>query len=171
VGVTGYDVYAGTGSNPVATSTGTSVTVTGLSAQTSYTFSVRARDAAGNTSAASPTVTVTTQPSTAATCRVSYRVVGQSTGSFTANVTIGNTGTATIDGWLLRWTFTAGQRVTNGWGATWSQSANQVTATNLSWNRTITPGASVQIGFQGSWSGSNPAPTSFTLNNAPCTTA
>jgi hypothetical protein len=58
VGVTGYDVY--NGSSRVTTVTGTSATVGGLSASTSYTFTVRARDAAGNTSGASNAVTVTT---------------------------------------------------------------------------------------------------------------
>ncbi|MCK1820754.1 carbohydrate binding domain-containing protein [Streptomyces sp. XM83C] len=60
VGVTGYDVY--NGSTKATTVTGTSATVGGLSAGTSYTFTVRARDAAGNTSAASNAVTVTTSP-------------------------------------------------------------------------------------------------------------
>ena len=58
VGVTGYDVYSG--SSVVASATGTSATVTGLAASTAYTFTVKARDAAGNTSAASAPVSVTT---------------------------------------------------------------------------------------------------------------
>ncbi|PBC71795.1 fibronectin type III domain protein [Streptomyces sp. TLI_235] len=58
VGVTGYDVYSG--SSVVASSTGTSATVTGLAASTAYTFTVKARDAAGNTSAASNSLAVTT---------------------------------------------------------------------------------------------------------------
>ncbi|GAA3143125.1 glycosyl hydrolase family 18 protein [Nonomuraea roseoviolacea] len=58
VGVTGYDVYRG--STLVSTVTGTSYTDSGLSASTSYTYTVRARDAAGNVSAASAAVTATT---------------------------------------------------------------------------------------------------------------
>ncbi|MEV0198160.1 glycosyl hydrolase family 18 protein [Nonomuraea sp. NPDC050691] len=58
VGVTGYDVYRG--SSRVATVAGTSYTDSGLAASTSYTYTVRARDAAGNVSAASPAVTATT---------------------------------------------------------------------------------------------------------------
>ncbi|WP_230194153.1 carbohydrate binding domain-containing protein [Streptomyces coriariae] len=58
VGVTGYDVYSG--SAKVLTVSGTSGTVSGLSASTGYTFTVKARDAAGNTSAASNSVSVTT---------------------------------------------------------------------------------------------------------------
>ncbi|MFJ6386054.1 carbohydrate binding domain-containing protein [Streptomyces sp. NPDC091972] len=58
VGVTAYDVYSG--SNQVLSVSGTSATVSGLAAGTSYTFTVKARDAAGNVSAASNAVSVTT---------------------------------------------------------------------------------------------------------------
>ncbi|MBB5779203.1 glycosyl hydrolase 2 galactose-binding domain-containing protein [Nonomuraea jabiensis] len=58
VGVTGYDVYNG---NALATTvTGTTATVSGLAAGTPYTFTVRAHDAAGNSSAPSNAVTETT---------------------------------------------------------------------------------------------------------------
>ncbi|MFJ6938616.1 carbohydrate binding domain-containing protein [Streptomyces sp. NPDC101132] len=57
-GVTGYDVYQG--GTLAATTAGTSATVTGLAANTAYTFTVRARDLAGNTSPASGALTVTT---------------------------------------------------------------------------------------------------------------
>ncbi|MFE4258301.1 carbohydrate binding domain-containing protein [Streptomyces sp. NPDC056883] len=62
VGVNGYDVYQG--GTKVATSGTTSATVTGLTPSTAYAFTVRARDAAGNTSAASNTVNVTTDTGT-----------------------------------------------------------------------------------------------------------
>ncbi|WP_083189155.1 glycosyl hydrolase family 18 protein [Paenibacillus sp. KS1] len=58
VGVTGYDVY--NGSILAGSSTTTSYTVTGLNASTAYTFTVTAKDAAGNVSAASSPVNVTT---------------------------------------------------------------------------------------------------------------
>ncbi|MFJ3903787.1 carbohydrate binding domain-containing protein [Streptomyces sp. NPDC090025] len=58
VGVTGYDVYQG--ATKAATVTGTSATVSGLAASTAYTFTVKARDAAGNVSAASNQIGVTT---------------------------------------------------------------------------------------------------------------
>ncbi|MFJ8917094.1 fibronectin type III domain-containing protein [Amycolatopsis sp. NPDC102389] len=60
VGVTGYDVY--NGSVLMTSVTGTSATVTGLSPDTSYAFTVKARDAAGNVSPASGVVSVKTQP-------------------------------------------------------------------------------------------------------------
>ncbi len=58
VGVAGYRIYQG--STVATTVTGTSGTVTGLSPSTSYTFTVRAFDAAANLSAASAAVTATT---------------------------------------------------------------------------------------------------------------
>ncbi|WP_269770241.1 glycosyl hydrolase family 18 protein [Cystobacter fuscus] len=61
VGVTGYDVYRN--GSLAGSSTGTSYTVGGLSASTAYSFSVKAKDAAGNVSAASSTLSVTTSAS------------------------------------------------------------------------------------------------------------
>jgi len=58
VAVTSYEVFRGTTS--AGTTTGTSLTVTGLTPSTTFSFTVRARDAAGNVSAASNTLTVTT---------------------------------------------------------------------------------------------------------------
>lgn len=58
VGVTAYDVYQG--ATLKATVTATTYAVTGLTASTAYTFSVKAKDAAGNVSASSNTVNVTT---------------------------------------------------------------------------------------------------------------
>jgi chitodextrinase len=59
VAVTGYDVFRN-GSLIGSTTTATTFAVTGLTASTTYTFNVRAKDAAGNSSGNSNTVTVTT---------------------------------------------------------------------------------------------------------------
>lgn len=59
-GVAGYDVYRGT--TLVGSPTATTYTDSGLAANTSYTYRVRARDGATNTSAQSSPLTVTTNP-------------------------------------------------------------------------------------------------------------
>ncbi|MFF4845513.1 endo alpha-1,4 polygalactosaminidase, partial [Streptomyces collinus] len=59
VGVTGYDVYRN--GQKVGTASGTTYTDSGLAAATTYQYSVKAKDAAGNTSAASNTVSKATQ--------------------------------------------------------------------------------------------------------------
>lgn len=58
IGVTGYDVYQGT--SLTTSVTGTTATITGLSANMTYSFNVVAKDAAGNLSPASATVNATT---------------------------------------------------------------------------------------------------------------
>jgi len=62
VSVACYNVYSG--STMVATSPGTAATVTGLAPSTSYSFTVRAYDEAGNLSASSAAVSATTLAST-----------------------------------------------------------------------------------------------------------
>ncbi|QWF82711.1 fibronectin type III domain-containing protein [Amycolatopsis sp. CA-230715] len=77
VGVTGYDVYNGT--NLVKTVTGTTATVEGLTADTEYTFTVVAKDAAGNKSAPSAAVKARTKPKdTPPVVKYSYNLTGKS---------------------------------------------------------------------------------------------
>jgi len=110
------------------------------------------------------------QAGAAAGCRVDYTVSDWG-GGFTAKVKINNLGDP-INGWTLRFAFPGGQRVSlPGWSANWAQAAGSanVTATNLSWNGTLGTGAATEIGFNGTYSGGNTAPTSFSLNNVTCT--
>ena len=136
-------------------------TVAGTSSVT-----VTATDSAGTTGSTSFTWTVS--GATSGTCQVSY-VKNEWSGGFTANVTVTNTGTATINGWSVAWTFPGDQKVTNGWNATLTQSGSAVTATNMSYNATITPGSNAQFGFQGTWTANDTSPATFTLNGTPCT--
>jgi hypothetical protein len=103
----------------------------------------------------------------ATSCDVVY-AVNQWNSGFTASVTIKNTGDP-ISSWELGFTFPdSAQRLTQGWSATWSQTGSQVTARSMPWNGSLGTGASTNIGFNGSWSGSNPSPTSFTINGQTC---
>lgn len=87
VAVSGYDVYKG-GVLLGSTTTATTYAVTGLTASTAYTFTVRAKDAAGNVSADSNTVSVTTLANTVTYCT--------STSSNTADEKIGKVVFGTI---------------------------------------------------------------------------
>jgi len=61
-GLAGYNIYRNGATTPTAqtTGTGTSYTDNGLNANTAYTYTVRARDGAGNVSGASNQISVTT---------------------------------------------------------------------------------------------------------------
>jgi endoglucanase len=101
-------------------------------------------------------------------CAVTY-TASSWTGGFTANISIKNLGDQ-LSSWTLGFNFAdSGQKVSQGWSATYSQAGNAVTAKNMSYNGTLATGASTGIGFNGTWTGSNPTPTSFTLNGVVCT--
>jgi chitodextrinase len=69
IGVTGYDVYRN--GTLLASTTSTTYSVTGLTASTTYSFTVKAKDAAGNVSVASNAVSVTTTANTITYCTAS----------------------------------------------------------------------------------------------------
>lgn len=102
-------------------------------------------------------------------CVVVYRIVSQWPGAFQAEVTVRNVSGVLVDGWTLRWRFADGQTVSQMWNATPSQSGADVTVTNAGYTALIVADGSVTIGFNGTMSGSNAVPDSFTLNDAPCT--
>ena len=79
-----------------------------------------------------------------------------------------NTGSTTINGWTLKFTFPGTQQVTQVWNGNYTQSGNQVTITNASYNGTINAGSSVNPGFNGTMGDSNPNPTSFSVNGTTC---
>ncbi|MEU8410250.1 cellulose binding domain-containing protein [Micromonospora sp. NPDC048842] len=103
-------------------------------------------------------------------CRVDYQITNQWQGGFGANVTVTNLGDP-VTGWAVAWSYTAGQQVTQAWNAAVTQSGAQVTARNVDHNTAIATNGSASFGFNGSWTGSNPVPGSFTLNGTTCTGA
>lgn len=99
-------------------------------------------------------------------CVVGYHV-DQWNGGFVAQVTVTNNA-APVNGWALTWTFAGDQQVTSGWNAGVTQSGKAVTARNQPFNGGIVTGASVQFGFQATFSGANPEPADFALNGLRC---
>ncbi|MET8234887.1 non-reducing end alpha-L-arabinofuranosidase family hydrolase, partial [Micromonospora sp. NPDC005298] len=104
----------------------------------------------------------------AAGCSVNYAVSSQWQGGFGANVSITNLGDP-LSSWTLTWSYAAGQTVTQAWNTSLTQSGAAVTARNVSYNGSVPTNGAVSFGFNGSWTSSNPAPTSFALNGVTCT--
>ncbi|GHJ42005.1 cellulase family glycosylhydrolase [Streptomyces sp. TS71-3] len=172
VRVTGYDVVrvSGGSETAVAGSVTNSATLTGLHAATAYTFAVYARDAAGNRSAGSGTVSVTTDKAGTSdgTCSVGYRVVNDWTAGFQGEITITNRGTGAINGWTLGFSFADGQTISTMWGGTPHQSGGDVSITPADYTTRIPVGGSVTIGFNAGRGSTNSAPTAFTLSGSTC---
>ncbi len=116
-------------------------------------------------------VAVATAPEAgaAAGCQVTYTVSSQWSGGFGANVDIKNLGDP-MSSWTLKFSFAAGQTITQLWNGSVSQSGGNVSVTNASFNGGLGTGASAQVGFNATWdNNSNPAPAAFTLNGVACT--
>ncbi len=118
----------------------------------------------GSTPPSTPPITSsppnTSQPPLPSGCTATYRIANQWSGGFQAEVTVTNSGTSPINGWTVRWTFSNGQTVTQGWGGIYTQSGAEVTVRNQAWNGVLGPGASTTTGFIGTWNNAtNAVPT------------
>jgi len=135
-----------------------------------YSVTVTATDTTGASGSASFTWTVSSGVSGGSSCEVTYTTESQWTGGFVAQVVIANNGSSPINGWTLAFTFPGNQQITDAWNGVVSQSGENVTITNESYNETIAAGTSTSLGFQGTWSTSDATPTAFTVNGTACTT-
>jgi cellulose 1,4-beta-cellobiosidase len=93
---------------------------------------------------------------------------GPDSGGFIAHVTLTNVCSTSVDGWMVGLTLAPGHRLDSAWNADWNLSGVDFTASNLSWNRHIPPGGSIQIGFLGSFTGGFQDPFNCTINGQPC---
>nr|WP_088948632.1 cellulose binding domain-containing protein [Micromonospora zamorensis] len=116
-----------------------------------------------------PTTTPPTTPPTSDGCRVAYTVNAWNSG-LTASISVTNTSSTPVNGWALAFTLPGGQSITSGWNASYTPSSGAVTARNVSYNATIAPNTSVDVGFQATHTGNAGRPSAFTLNGTACTT-
>jgi endoglucanase len=107
------------------------------------------------------------QSDAAGACRVSYTAHAWQSG-LAAELTVTNTSAAAWNGWQVEFAFAGKERLKNGWSAKWTQSRQEVTAKNLSWNRRVSPGDTVSIGFLASNRGPHTLPARFAVNGQTC---
>jgi uncharacterized protein (DUF1800 family) len=109
-----------------------------------------------------------TQGQTGSNCNITYRETTFWTPGFQGEVTVRNNGPA-INGWTVTFTFpTTTQTIYELWNGVYTQTGQNVTVNNASYNGSIPTGGSVIFGFNANWSGSHPAPIGFTLNGQTC---
>jgi len=107
-------------------------------------------------------------PGPSGACEVTYRITNEWPDGFQADVRLTNTGSAPWNGWTLNWSFTDGQKVTQLWNASHTQTGPAVTVRNTDWNGTVAPGSSAAFGFTGSRTGANARPAAFVLGDRTC---
>ncbi|MGV9364711.1 cellulose binding domain-containing protein [Amycolatopsis sp. NPDC003731] len=159
-----YEVYRQVGavSEQWGETTGTSLGVGNLVPGRRYTVNVLARDTAGNVSAASPPLTLTTGAPASSSCTVRLTDSTDWASGFVGGIHL--TGTGVVGDWTLTFTWpTARQKLTGGWSGTWAQNGTTVTVSS-----SAPPAAGVDVGFTADYSGPNILPTAFTLNGVLC---
>jgi hypothetical protein len=175
-GVT-YNVYSSKtsgftppSSNRIATGvTGATYSNAGLTASTTYYYLVTAVNSNGQSKPSNQAGVTTQSGGAGLACHVTYTVDTQWNDGFTTGITIENTGSVTINGWSLTWTWSGNQAIYQSWNSNYTQTGADATLTNASWNATIASGATITgIGFNAGYSGSNTNPTVFRVNGVLC---
>ena len=172
-GVT-YSVFSGTSAGALSQTAsgvgGTSYSATGLTASTTYYFTVKAVSSSGGTSAASNTASAATQAAAAAgACHLAYVDQNDWGSGFTGNLSITNSGSTALTSWTVTWTYAGNQAINQSWNGNYSQSGKTASITNASWNGSIAAGATLTgIGWNANYSGTNVSPTVFYLNGVLC---
>jgi hypothetical protein len=171
-----YEVYEQFGTNSVllGESTSTSFTAQNLVPGTAYTINVLATDQLGYLSSPSPPATFVTTTPASSTCAVTYDVSDGWDSGFVGNISITDTGSSSITGWTLTFSFPDDTESvsSSNWNANYSESGENVNVTPVSWDGYLAPdgGNTVSIGFVGNQDGADPSPASFSLNGTVCTT-
>lgn len=182
---TTWSVQSGPGTVTIANAKALNTTATVTTAGT-YVFKLTASDgtlsasdtvtvtvkAASSTPSPSPTLlpSLSPSPSNGTAYTVIYSIQNDWGSGATVNVTIKNNSATAIKDWTIAWTFTGNQKISNLWNGSFTQNGTAVTVEDAGYNATIAAnGGTVSFGFNLAYSGSNPKPTSVTLNGTTCT--
>lgn len=112
-------------------------------------------------------VSTATRADAAVGCSAKYTVSSQWPGGFGAAVEMTNLGDP-LTSWTVAFTFSSGQTITQLWNGSVSQFEGNVSVRNTAWNGSVPTGGKISFGFNGTWTGSNPVPSSFALNGLLC---
>jgi cellulose 1,4-beta-cellobiosidase len=107
----------------------------------------------------SPSPSPTTTSSSGA-CSGTYSVTNSWPGGFQGQVVVKNTGSGTLNGWSLGWTFPGSQAINNLWNGGYSQSGESVTVSNASYDGSLASGATATVGFTATGASASPSSVS-----------
>ncbi|MDQ0906731.1 hypothetical protein QFZ22_002716 [Streptomyces canus] len=99
-------------------------------------------------------------------CQVEYTLVNQWPDGFQGAVTV--TTTEALSDWRVTWSFKDGQKVTQMWDGSFTQSGAKVTASAADYNKSVPADGSLSLGFLASWQGKNAPAYDFSLNGRKC---
>ncbi|BCJ74677.1 hypothetical protein CS0771_42210 [Catellatospora sp. IY07-71] len=151
--VSGYQVERATGASStsftqVGTPTGTSFTDSGLAANTTYRYRVRAVNSAGSSAYSGIVNVTTTGGGGGGGCTTTVSPQSQWSNGYVLTVTVTNTGSSAISSWSSTVTLPSGHAHTGSWPQAAVISGQNVTENSLAWNGSLAPGASTTWGLQ-----------------------
>jgi hypothetical protein len=115
-----------------------------------------------STNGSSPSPSPSPSPSGTGTCSGTYSVVNSWSGGFQGQVVVKNTGSGTLNGWSLGWTFPGSQTITSLWNGSYTQSGNTVTVSNASYDGSLASGGTATVGFTATGTSAPPSSVSCT---------
>ncbi len=153
--VSGYQVERATGASStsftqVGTPSGTSFTDSGLAANTTYRYRVRAVNSAGSSAYSGIVNVTTTGGGGGGGCTTTVAPQSQWSNGYVLTVTVTNTGSSAISSWSSTVTLPSGHAHTGSWPQAAVVSGQNVTENSLGWNGSLAPGASTTWGLQAS---------------------
>ncbi|TDC58996.1 chitin-binding protein, partial [Actinomadura sp. GC306] len=80
-------------------------------------------------------------------CTATFRSVNSWGGGYQGEVTVTNTGTLPLNGWMAHISLPSGQSIGSLWNGTYTQSGSDITVTNAGWNGALGVGQSTTFGF------------------------
>jgi hypothetical protein len=123
---------------------------------------------AGGALVAAGAVSTAAAPAQAAvSCSAAYTIDGSWQGGFQGSVKLTNTGDA-LTSWTTTWTYANGQKITQLWNGTFTQTGAAVSVKDAGWNGSVPTGGTASFGFLGSWTGTNAIPTDIAVNGVAC---
>jgi Glycosyl hydrolase family 12/Cellulose binding domain len=118
-------------------------------------------DIHGSGSSPSPSPSPTPTAGSGA-CSGTYSVTSSWPGGFQGQVVVTNTGSGTLNGWSLGWTFPGSEAINNLWNGSYRQSGEAVTVANASYDGSLAPGATATVGFTATGASASPSSVSCT---------
>lgn len=80
-------------------------------------------------------------------CTATRRTTGTWSGGYQSEVTVTNSGSVPMLGWMVDWTLPAGQSVASLWNGDATYTGQDVMVHNAGWNGSLSPGRSTTFGY------------------------
>jgi hypothetical protein len=103
----------------------------------------------------------------AVACSATYTLDGSWQGGFQGSVKFTNTGDP-LTNWTTTWSYADGQKITQLWNGTFTQTGSAVSVKDAGWNGSVATGGTASFGFLGTATGANSIPTAIAVNGVTC---